>query len=185
MILSISYTAEQDGGLRSRVEADHAGAADSILDFLVHNSVGRVFSLRQDFSGAFTRLLNANVGSSVSIVIDDRHFPAFLRARPMVVSRALVLLRTRDSVVPGGFQLIIDGTTITTFTTAGHPGELPGQDLPRAFQDNLRGTHTLSVAAAGDYLAPAATDHTSAIDPEKLLDILLYVEYHLVERTGP
>jgi hypothetical protein len=186
VILSISYTAEQDGGLRGRVEADHAAAVGSIRDFLTHNSVARLFSLRQDFSGTFTRLLNANTSSSLSIVIDDRHFPAFLRAQPIRVTRALVLLRTRDAAVPTGVQLNIDGSPITTFSKSGRPGELPGQDLPRAFQDNLRGPHTLSVGAAGD-LAPAVrtSGDTSAIDPEKLLDILLYVEYQLVERPAP
>jgi hypothetical protein len=181
VILSISYTAEQDSGLRSRVEADNATVADSALDYLKRNSVARLFSLRQDFSGAFTRLLHASLGTSLSIVIDDRHFPAFLRGRPLRVERALVLLRTWNAAVPTGFQLTIDGATARTFTKAGQPGELPGQDLPSAFRSNLRGTHTLSVAAAGN-LAPAARtpDDPSTIDPEKLLDILLYVEFRLV-----
>jgi hypothetical protein len=186
VILSISYTAEQDGDLRRRVEDDHA-AAENILNFLQHNSLSRMFSLRQDFSGAFTRLLHAHPGTGVSIVIEDGQFPAFLRTRPLVVDRALVLLRTRDAAVPAGLRLNIDGASITTFTTARRPGELPGQDLPRVFQDHLRGTHTLSVEAVGPDLSPAgrAPDDTLVIDPEKLLDILLYVEYHPGERTTP
>ncbi len=180
VILSISYTAEQDGGLRRRVELGNALTLQSIRHYLNTNSVARLFSLRQDFSGAFTRLLHSEVGTTLSIVIDDRHFPPYLRGQSLQVQRGVVLLRTHDAAVPTRFQLTIDGVAIGEFTKAGRPGDLPGKDLPAAFTRNLRSAHTLSVTAAGD-LAPAAGVETepSVIDPDKLLDILLYVEYRI------
>jgi hypothetical protein len=180
VILSISYTAEHDGALRDRVEAGNALVVQSIRHYLSNNSVARLFSLRQDFSNAFTRLLHSDVGTSLSVVIDDRHFPAYLRGQSLRVQRGLVLLRTHDASVPAGFQLTIDGVVIGGFTKAGRPGDLPGQDLPSAFTANLRNSHTLSVTTVGD-LAPAAgvESESSVVDPDKLLDILLYVEYRL------
>jgi hypothetical protein len=184
VILSISYTAEHDGNLRDRVESRNAELAGGVLNYLTHHAVTRLFSLRQDFSSVFTRLLHAPVGTNVSLTIDDRHFPAFLRPflreRALQVDRAQVLLCTRDRAVPGGFQLTAHGTALANFTTPGRPGELPGQDLPPAFSASLRGAHTLAVAAAGD-LAPAlpGPNDATTIDPDKLLDILFWVEYRL------
>jgi hypothetical protein len=180
VILSISYTARQDGGLRGRVELGNALVRQSIRHYLTNNSAARLFSLRQDFSSAFTRLLHAEVGTTLSIVIDDRHFPPYLRGESLRVQRGLVLLRTHDASVPREFQLTIDGVAIGEFTKAGRPGDLPGQDLPSEFTRNLRSAHTLSVTGVGD-LAPESGvgTETSVVDPDKLLDILFYVEYRI------
>src|SRR5262249_26361296 len=52
--LSISYTAEQDGALRSLVEAQNAALEGSILNYFSKSPLRRLLSLRQDFSPAFT-----------------------------------------------------------------------------------------------------------------------------------
>ncbi len=180
VILSISYTAEQDGALRERVESDNERAVNGILTYLRNNSVSRLFSLRQDFSSAFTRLLHSAIGTEIAIVIEDRHFPAFLRGKTLQVQQAQILLRTEDAVTLSGFQLTADAAPVSGFMTAGRPGQLLGQNLPVSFGAHLRGTHTFAIQSAGD-LAPTAPirDDTSVIDPDKLLDVLLYVEFRL------
>src|SRR5690606_9155728 len=57
VILNISYTAEEDGVLRQDVESQNAAIAGSLLHYLSNNSLTRVFSLRQEFSSAFNRLM--------------------------------------------------------------------------------------------------------------------------------
>jgi hypothetical protein len=85
--------------------------------------------------------------------------------------------RTRWSP-PGTFQLSIDGNAVAGFTADPALGGLLSAPLPAAFTANLIGTHTLTIDQAGN-LAPASPQpgDTSAIDPDKLPDIVLYLEY--------
>ncbi|MGH7731013.1 MAG: hypothetical protein ACRENJ_07155, partial [Candidatus Eiseniibacteriota bacterium] len=178
VILSISYTAEADGALRERVEASNAALEGSVLNFLANNPVGRLFSLRQDFSGAFTRLLHSPAATPVRLEISDAQFPRLVRGRALEVSRSALLLRTGDGTGPGAFQVSVDGQTLGGFAPDATLGGLPARPLPPGFLANLRGPHMLAVTDPGD-LAPAAPTpgDTSAIDADKLLDVLLYMEY--------
>jgi hypothetical protein len=101
------------------------------------------------------------------------------------VQRAVLLLRTVAGAAPNGFALAVDGTAITQFAADPTLGNLPGAALPGAFAANLRSQHALTVRAAGD-LAPAALvpGDASVIDPGKLEDILIYVEYLLVRAAA-
>src|SRR5262249_19537777 len=115
VIVSISYTAEQDGALRTRVEADNAALEGAIRKVLAERPLARVFSLRQDFSSAFARLLHSPAGTAVPIEIGAGHFPIFIGARPIVVTRAQMLLRTAEGAAPGGFQLSVDTAAVSGF----------------------------------------------------------------------
>lgn len=181
VILSISYTAEQDGVLRTRVEAQNAALAGSIFNTFSNSPARRLFSLRQDFSSAFTRLARSASGTVVQVEITDRNFPLFLQGRNFQVQRAIVLLRTAAGLPPAGFTLTVDGTPVNAFPADPTMGKLPGAALPGGFGANLRGTHTFAITAAGN-LAPAAPipGDASAIDMTKLEDILIYVEYVLI-----
>jgi hypothetical protein len=176
VILSVSYTAEQDGALREQVEA----AMGSIVQHFTDNSAARLFSLRQDFSSAFTRLLRSAAGTPVRIELTDRNLPPFARGRNIQVQRGVMLLRTASGAAPVGLKLTVDGTALEGFEADATLGDLPGEALPGSFTANLRSEHTLIVDTAGD-LAPASPPpgDASAIDAEKLLDVLLYVEYRL------
>jgi hypothetical protein len=201
VILSISYTAEQDGVLRNRVEGRIAGIESSIVSYFRSNSTRRLFSLRQDFSSAFTRLVRSPTGTAIRFEISDRNFPLFFRGRALRITNSALLLRTSldQSALEGAladFSLTFDGTTLGP---APNPFSLPAPGtadplfggLP--FSDHLprgadpRGTartsreYTIMLDAAGG-LAPAspAPGDLSAIDAAKLLDILLYLEYTLV-----
>jgi hypothetical protein len=57
VILILSYTAEEDGALREQVESRTATVTESLLAHLRATNMTRVFSLRQEFSSAFNRLV--------------------------------------------------------------------------------------------------------------------------------
>jgi hypothetical protein len=180
VILSISYTAEQDSALRDRVEAQNATLEGSIVEYFSSNSARRVFSLRQDFSSAFTRLLRSPTGTKVTIELTDRHFPLFVRGRKLNVQRAEILLRTATGASLAGLSISVDGSAITAFAADAALGQLPAAGLPAAFAAGLLGQHALTIDAGGG-LAPATPlpGDASAVDAEKLLDVLLYLEYRL------
>ncbi len=197
VIISISYTSEQDGVLRAQVEAQNSQLQQNILVYFQNNTAKRLLSLRQDFSSAFTRLLRSPpVSTSVTIDLSDRNFPIFLRGRKLnVAANSALVLRTAP-MVPGANPPPWTGLQITLDSTAGSPGTtlsfasdtsfdgLPYARLPNGFAvtDPLAGkvTHTLTIANAGGLGPnPRAPGDVSAVDPEQLRDILLYIEYTL------
>jgi hypothetical protein len=195
VIVSISYMAEQDGALRQSVEGQLGSIKGAISTALSdpNNPGRRLFSLRQDFSSAFTRLLRNPVGTPpVTIELSNRNFPMFVRDRALELQRAVLILRTSPGADLTGFTLTVDGTVLgaaaNPFTPASPPsatnptptfGGLPYVVLP-AFALDLPGAHTFAVSAsAPTNLAPTSPSpgDVSAIDPAKLHDVLLYVEY--------
>src|SRR5439155_12768832 len=100
--LTISYTAEQDGALRLRVENGAKDAIYSLVNSLTNskNPARRAFSLRQDFSPAFIRLLRSPTGTQVKIELSDMNFPLFVRGRNLLVTHGVVLLRTASGTAP-------------------------------------------------------------------------------------
>jgi hypothetical protein len=187
VILSISYTAEQDDELRQRVEADNAALEGSILHYLSNNSIGRLFSLRQDFSHAFTRLLHSPMGTAVPIEISESHFPLIARGRRLSVTKSALAVRTAEGITTGTFRISVDGAAVTGFAPNATLAGLLAQPLPAAFTGNLpspqarKVVHTLALEDAGD-LAPAAAPPgvPSAVDADKLYDLLVYLEYKIV-----
>lgn len=179
VIVSISYTAEQEGLLRERVERQLTQAESSIVTYFKANPARRLFSLRQDFSSAFTRLLRSPSGTPVTFELSDRNFPLFVRKRTLTVARAVVLLKTKSGTPPSNFQMKVDGTVLEGFTK--NLGDLPGQQLPAGFTAKLLGQHTVAIEAAGDLGPDASSGDTSAVDVSELIDILIYLEYTLAE----
>lgn len=178
VILSISYAAEMDGALRGRVEVGAQGVESLLLRYIADNPMRRVFSLRQDFSSAFTRLVRSPGGTEVRFEINDRHFPVFAQGKVMVVTQSLALIRITDGASLGAFSLLIDGTAVAGWAPRDALGGLVGASLPAAFNGEIRPrTHSLAIANAGDLAPPAG--NASALDPDKVQDILLFIEYTL------
>jgi hypothetical protein len=73
VIVSISYTSEEDGALRAQVEAQNAAFEGSLVNFFSNTLARRLFSLRQDFSSAFTRTARSAAGTQVQIEIGHRN----------------------------------------------------------------------------------------------------------------
>jgi hypothetical protein len=178
VILSISYSAEMDGGLRDRVEIGAAGVESLLLQYIRDNPMRRAFSLRQDFSSAFTRLLRSPVGTEVRFEITDRHFPVFAQGKAINTSSALLLVRTAAGAGLGAFAVTVDGAALSGWAERSALGGLIGAPLPAAFTRDVRPrTHGVVVTDAGD-LGSAAVD-AAGLDPEKVQDILLFIEYTL------
>lgn len=183
VILSIAYNAEMDDGLRAAVDQESA----RLESLLTTTPLARVFSLRQDFSSAFARLMRSPLDTEARLDLDDRHFPVFAQGKNLIPTRALALVLTAAGVVLGDFAIAIDGDALQTVAwtpqTADLPN-LPDAPLPVAFKSKVRPqTHTLQIKRAGG-LAPdqPPSNEAPALDPEKLFDLLLYVEYTLEAR---
>lgn len=177
VIISISYTALHDGTLRTRVESTNAALEGSLLHYVRTNPLTRVLSLRQDFSAAFTRLLRSPPGTEVRFEITDRHFPLFAQGKPLRDVTATLAIRTKDNIDPGAFAIELDGGAITSWAPQHDLGDLRGAPLPPAFASSVRSGHSFRVSDAGSLAAASAAD--GALDVDKLLEVLLVVEYKL------
>ncbi len=178
VIISISYTAEHDGVLRTRVESTNAAIEGSLLHFVHTNPLTRVLSLRQDFSAVFTRLIRSPPNTDVRFEITDRHFPLFAQGKALTDVHALLAIRTKDNLDPATFAVELDGAAVTTWTPQDRLGGLRGAALPPAFTSAVRpATHTLRVTHAGALAAASSGD--GALDVDKILDVFLVIDYKL------
>lgn len=178
VVVTISYTAEDDGILRHAVE-DPAGA-DGLVDFLTTSPRTRVFSLHQEFSGAFQRLLASAPGTDVTFDVDERHLPLFLGDRQTAVVRADVVLVVDDDPV-GAIALSINGTLAAAFANPVVPrvagaafGGLPSKQINAAFAGGITGRHSIAITNVG---ALGTVGAPSRIDPDKLRDVVIVVAY--------
>ena len=182
VVLTMNYTSLADGALRHKVEKQNAAAEGAILKYLTDHSLGRLFSLRQEFPVAYKGLLASPPGTPVSFEIQDWHFPAFTMAsgRTIVVTVAKLALKTAAGVALGGVHLTVDGQPAGVFGVQDKSvlGALPAVDLQGIA--TVLGKHTLVVTTAAG-LAPdePQVGDLSAIDRQKLIDVLLYVEYNV------
>jgi hypothetical protein len=184
VILNISYTAEEDGALRQSVESQNAAVAGSLLHFLSSKSLTRVFSLRQEFSSAFNRLMQAAVGTPVTFELNERHFPLFLQGRGVNATAAHVVLAVEDRTAGVGTTSVsVNGTSAAGFPAptnppaAGDPfGGLPNKAINAAFAGGLKKQHSVKVNDAGNL---AAAGGATGLDPDKLRDIILVVQYRV------
>jgi hypothetical protein len=183
VVLTINYTSLADGVLRQKVEKQSAQAEGAILKYLTDNSLGRLFSLRQEFPVAYKALIASPPGTPVSFEIQDWHLPAFVTSsgRTTHVTLAKLALKTAAGVALGGVQLTVDGQPTEAFGASEDKtvvGGLPAVGLQASFA--ILGKHTLVVSTAAG-LAPNAPQvgDASAIDRQKLVDVLFYVEYNI------
>jgi hypothetical protein len=184
VLLNLSYTAEEDGVMRQQVESRNAAVEGALLHYLSNNSLTRVFSLRQEFSNAYNRLVEAAAGTPVTIEITDRHFPLFFQGRVLTVAKATMALAVGDRNPVGAFAMTVNGIAVNGFsnpTNHAAPGDvlggLPTKSLGGAFAAGVKRQHTVVVNAAGNLAeAPGAGP---LLAQDKIRDILLVVEYRL------
>jgi hypothetical protein len=164
-----------DGLLREKVEDASGEIAGSIMHFLKSTSLQRLFSLRQEFSSEFHRLLHGPDGQEVRIEFLDKHLPVFWKGLIPIVKRAFVLLDMPEEDIPQGLSMSINGTPLTDFKASSNRfGGLPMKEVENAaavFDD------TSTPETTGDFLH----EHKIAVTNvgEKLSDIMLFVEYGL------
>jgi hypothetical protein len=137
-------------------------------------------SLRQEFSSVFMRAMSSPAGTQVQLELDERFLPIFLRGRALTVARALLLLRPAGTLTGAGFSVKLHNHVTTPFVPAADFPHHRQVDVAPAFAAGLLGRHTFSIETGGD-LAPTAPPpgNQAVCDPQKLLDLLLYVELRL------
>ncbi len=180
VILHVSYTADQDATLRANVEKQNASLEGALLNVLKNQPLARMFSLRQEFSTTFNRVLHGPLNTPVKLTLSDKYLPIFIRSRNIRVSKAELLLRTAANQPVKNLNIAIDGTSETSFLPDATMGNLLSCDLSTVFAGGFTGDHTIAIVHAGD-LAPKnpTPGDVSAVDDTKLLDLLIYVEYQL------
>jgi len=180
VIIHISYTAQEDGVLRNTVESTNSALEGAISKALSTQPLARVVSLRQEFSSVFMRAMSSPAGTQVQLELDERFLPIFLRGRALTVARALLLLRPAGTLTGAGFSVKLHNHVTTPFVPAADFPRHRQVDVAPAFAAGLLGRHTFSIETGGD-LAPTAPPpgNQAVCDPQKLLDLLLYVELRL------
>lgn len=179
VIVHISYTAEYDELFRDKVEELNDAIEGTLLNYLKNNALYRAFSLRQEFSGVFQRILHSAVNSPVKFKIENKHFPMFLAGDVRVAQAKLVLVTPAGQAV-NGVEFQVNGAAQAGFTADPQFGGLPSKDLGALFNAGIIQEHTFLVAAPGSLDIPPAErmpGDVSALDEHRIKDIILYVEY--------
>lgn len=176
-IVHIAYTAEYDGGFAENVEADNATTAGTIANILANNTMTRTFSLRQEFPSQFARLLHSALNTEVQIEITSRHFPFFLPPDKLEIATAKLVLSTPTAQTATNVIFAVKGKEVKEFTRESSLGNLFAKDV--GMSGNPIGAHLLTVKNAGDLAPTPVPGDVSALDADKLQDILLHVEFKL------
>jgi hypothetical protein len=202
VILHISYTAAYDESFRNIVE-DTNRLLSSLLPRM---TLQRAFSVRQEFSQTFHRLLHSPLGEIIRMELSEKHFPLFLQGQRIQIVNAKLVVEIDENgfrnpaagtiEVPSSMSLNLDiqgnGSALAAIVT-----------LDKAYESNSvfsatisAGTFasftpasgalgiTLRVTNAGD-LVPRAVipGDPSALDDHKVKDIYLLIDYE-IERLG-
>lgn len=192
VIIHISYTAAYDGGrFRQDVENQSSSIIGSLINYLGSQAVPRLFSLRQEFSQSFHRLMQQPVGTTVPLELGERHFPLFLQGQTLrIVSARLVLevdgrywpINTEENPEPYDLQVEVNGVSFSAVEFVIDPNfGMPSLDISSVFNTNFApATSPLSlnlrVTGAGHF---ATESNPSSIDDHKLKDVYVYFEYRL------
>jgi hypothetical protein len=179
VIVRVSYTAEEDGALRTDVEEQNAALEGRLLNYLANVGMPHVFSLRHDFPDAWSKLTRSPVNTSVDIELTERHVPFFYSGRNLVAGDLDVVLET--ATLPT-VKLEVDDTTLSGLATqpVATQWALETEGLYKATvpNDAVLGKHTLKVASSGN-VASAVAGSNAALDDSKLTDLFLRFTYRV------
>lgn len=196
VILHISYTADYDELFREEIEGRNA-----LLEKTLANTdftLPRLFSLRQEFSQSFHRLLHSPASTPVQIELGEQHFPLFLQGRRFIMQSAELIIQYNKNTfldergelpenVAENLEISVTangGSRDLDFSTTGN-GELLRIVVDASvFNDFTPSTEplVLSLAISNSVnFAPdePSTGDLSALDEKKLKDIYLLIEYRL------
>ncbi len=95
VILHISYEADYDGVLAEKVEDKSSKFQKSIIGVLKEDGLSRLFSLRQEFSDSFHKLLYKE-SVDAPFEISKKHFPIFVQSHNLVLSAELKIIIITD-----------------------------------------------------------------------------------------
>jgi len=179
VIVSMAYSARPDAARRALVEGP-ASVPGSLLRHYQDEATLRIVSARQGLEASFTRLLRTAPGTPVSFELSADLLPSIFRRRQIeILSPATagmpagVALRLASGVAPGGFALTVDGLGVGDFHAEPGLGGLWFAEVPWPITMTWTGTHTLAVSAVG------GLGGGGALDPDKLLDVMLVLPIRL------
>jgi hypothetical protein len=206
VVVHLSYTAEYDNLLKENREAEAAG----IISHLRAVSMKRWFSLRNECPDVFHRVLTSPLNTKVDFTIEERHFPFFLMgsllearlAKLHIISPLNSLRSTTPSVPNTTWQIgmkkadsleepdfrtvearsdALEGVSLNDFDFG---DILYSQATPKGIAATVYGDYVIMLMVAG-VLAPDSSDKNNGIiDPVKLHDIVIEIEYSLAQGTG-
>ncbi|MEM7444141.1 MAG: neuraminidase-like domain-containing protein [Pseudomonadota bacterium] len=179
VILSISYTAEEDGVFREEVEQETGALEGAIVQVLQDNPLHRSFSIRQEFGNAYHMLLASPEGTKVKLKLDERHLPIFLQGKPVLVDSAFVVVQLAPGHEAGGLAVELNGREHSGFTNDPRFGGLPAVDLGSAFSAGIIGEHELAITAAGDLGPDGGNDDPAALSADKVVDVYVHLSFRL------
>lgn len=162
VIIHVSYTALDDGALRTTVESQ---IVDELTQHASTVGMHRLFSLRHDLPGSFQQLLHGSGagGQATTFELGAQHFPYFLAGRDLAVAGVTVYLRTasEDPVDTTGLSVTVNGGAAGAWSTP-----------PRT---TLR---SADVGVSGPALKAWALNVTAGeLKADEVADVLLLVKY--------
>lgn len=161
VVIHVSYTALEDGLLRTNVES---ALKNAVSDYTNDNPVYRLFSMKHEFPNAFHQLLHpAGANQTCSFDVKRQHFHYLLRQADLAIGDTTVYLKPIGSdpvsTLPATFK--VNGLSVSAFGPSIDP------TLVEA-----------SVSLAGSPVATWTLDAgADGFDAEELEDILLLVKY--------
>lgn len=182
VIVHISYTSEYDEAFRDEIEDLNSEIEGTLVQTLKNNALYRHFSLRQEFSSVFQRLLHSEQGSLVSLKIEEKHFPMFVAGRVKVNSAKLILVVPNGQTVNNDVNIQVNGDQQTGFASDATLGGLMTKELGTLFSGGIIREHQLSIVNPGNLGVDTVDElpgDQSAIDERKLKDIVLQLDYSL------
>ncbi len=177
VIIHISYTADYDELFKDNVEELNAATSGTIAHTLKNNSLFRTFSLRQEFSNDFHRIINSPEDQEHLVAIENKHFPMFFTGKTIKVQSAKMLLHVPDGQTVASVQIKVNSDSISGFSQDPNMSQIFTKDLGNALGAQLLASHKITVQDGGD-LSPAPSGGIDpAFDSDKINDIILLIEY--------
>lgn len=179
VVVSLAYSARSDAARRAIVEGPPSVPGSLLRHFQEHATL-RIVSARQDLGASFSRLLRSAPATAVSFELREDMLPPIYRRRAAEILTSAasgrpagIALRVAPGLVPGDVALAVDGVLATGFHPEPTLGDLWFAEVAWPTTMNWSGAHTLTVTAAGTLTGG------DAIDPQKLLDVMIVLPIRL------
>ena len=163
VLVHISYTAKDDERFGDLVESKLVASFNALAD----KGVSRAFSLSQEFATEFRQLFRPNGSDTqkISVQIDHRHFPYFLRKQTLKLIEAVVALKLREPWAEHYGGVSADGSTAGPLEVALHipqEGQTP-QPKELAVGNNIEAFSKAKIPHAAFTLGGKLSPHSKAI----------------------
>lgn len=188
VILTIDYTAKDGGGLFREDVNNYL--KDNIQQLLKGDeTLPRLFSLKTEFPGELHKFLNpeGSQDHEATMNISRKHFPHFLNTYDLKFENIYLILKVSDKVEASELEneefvkleIGSDSYDQEQFKKDSKFGKL----LTALFEGNIQGNvkQPWKIKAEQNAIPGILQDDNNNLDPQKIDDILLYLEYKAEE----